>query len=149
MSKTNFYNAPVEKFMKREFTLVTKNSPIRELAKIVSETGHVWVTESKDSRKVVGVVTEKDFLDVVSPLPKKDHVVSMIKTKSLCHTKLEKAEDIMSEDVIKCQPGTTMEEVLHIMTSHRIRRIMVVEAGEIVGEISVHIIMNAYFPAFV
>ena len=131
--------------MNRDPPLVERNTPICEVAKIVSKENHAWVVEGKDSRKLVGVITETDLLDIVSPLPSRSYTIGVIRPRSLHHTELEKAEDIMAKPVIRCHPETTIEEALSLMTSHRLRRLAVTENDEILGELSLNIMINAYF----
>lgn len=145
MPKTSCYNTPTEKLMNRDPPLVERNTPICEVAKMVSKENHAWVVEGKDSKKLVGVITETDLLDIVSPLPSRSYTIGVISPRSLHHTELEKAEDIMAKPVIRCHPETTIEEALSLMTSHRLRRLAVTENDEILGELSLNIMIDAYF----
>jgi CBS domain-containing protein len=146
MPETGFYDIPVAEIMNRNPPLVEKDASIHAVAKKVSmKRRHVWVVEGKDSRKLVGVITEKDLLDVISPLPKKCYAIGVIRPRSLRHTELEKAEDIMAKPVIKCCLKTTVEEALRLMMSHKIRRLAVTENDEILGELSLTNVIHAYF----
>jgi len=146
MSETSFYNTPIEKVMNRNPPLVEKNASIHAVAKkITMKKRHVWVVERKDSRKIVGLITEKDLLEIVSPLPSRSYTVGIIRPKSLHHTEFEKAEDIMAKPVIKCHPKTTMEEALRLMANHRVRRLAVTENDEIIGELSLTNVIHIYF----
>jgi CBS domain-containing protein len=51
----------------------------------------------------------------------------------------------MTMPVIKCHPLTTVEEALNIMAGHRVRRLAVTENGEIIGEVSLNIMISTYF----
>ena len=146
MLEAGFYNTPVEEIMNANPPLVERSASIYAVAKKVGmKRRHVWVVEEKDSRKLVGVITEKDLLDVVSPLPHKSYTVGVISPRSLRHTEFEKAEDIMAKPVLKCHPQTTMEEALHLMTGHKVRRLAVAEDDEILGELSLTNVIHAYF----
>jgi len=146
MPEAGFYDAPVEKIMNSNPPLIEKSASIYAVAKKVGmKRRHVWVVEEKDSRKLVGVITEKDLLDVVSPLPHKSYTVGVISPRSLRHTEFEKAEDIMVKPVLKCHPQTTMEEALHLMTGHGVRRLAVAEDDEILGELCLTNVIHAYF----
>jgi CBS domain-containing protein len=94
---------------------------------------------------MVGVITEKDLLDIVSSLPLKSYTIGVIRPKSLQHTEFETMGDLMTKPVIKCHPTTTLEEVLRLMTKHRIRRLAVTENDEIIGELSLRIVTSIYF----
>lgn len=146
ISETSFYNIPVAEIMNCNPPLIEKNASLHAVAKKVSmKRRHVWVVEEKDSRKIVGVITEKDLLDIISPLPKKGYTVAVIRPRSLRHTEFEKAEDVMAEPVIKCHPEATVEEALHLMTSHRVRRLAVTENDEIIGELCLTNVIHTYF----
>lgn len=145
MSETRFHNILVEKVMNRVPPLVEQEAPIGGVAEIVCQENHVWVVERKDSRKMVGVITEKDLLDIVSPLPLKSYTIGIIRPKSLHHIEFETAGDIMTKPVIKCHATATLEEALRLMTKHRIRRLAVTENDEIIGELSLKIVISTYF----
>jgi len=145
MSETRFHNILVEKVMNRAPPLIEREAPIGEVAKIVCQENHVWVVERKDSKKMVGVITEKDLLDIVSPLPLKSYTIGVIRPRSLHHAEFEKAGDIMTKPVIKCHPTAALEEALRLMTKHRIRRLAVTENDEIIGELSLKIVISTYF----
>jgi len=145
MPETSCYNTPTEEVMNRDPPLVERSTPIEEVARIVSKETHAWVVEGKDSKKLVGAITETDLLDIVSPLPSKSYAIGVISPRSLRHTEFEKAEDIMAKPVIKCNPKATIEEALSLMTSHRVRRLAVAENDEILGELSLNIVINTCF----
>jgi CBS domain-containing protein len=145
MSETSFYDISVEEIMNRNPPLIEQSASICEVAKIVVKESHAWVIERKDSRKIVGFITEKDLLDIVSPLPSRSYTVGVIRPKSLRHTEFEKAEEIMAKPVIKCHPKATIEEALHLMANHRVRRLAVTENDEIIGELSLNIVISIYF----
>ena len=144
-SQASFHDITVEEIMNRNPPLVEKDASIREIVPKVCQERHVWVVEGKDSRKIVGIITEKDLLDVVSPLPLKSYTVGVITPKSVHHTEFDTAGDIMAKPVVKCHPKTTMEEALHLMAKHRVRRLAVTENDEIMGELSLHIVITTYF----
>jgi len=146
MSETSFYDISVEEIMNRNPPLIEKSASIYAVAKKVGmKRRHVWVVEGEDSKKLVGVITEKDLLDIISPLPSKCYAIGVIRPRSLHHTEFEKAGDIMAKPVIKCRPQTTMEEALRLMVRHRVRRLAVTENDEILGELSLTNVIHAYF----
>ena len=143
--EADFYDIPVEKVMNCNPPLIEEDASIREVAQKVCTATHVWVVEGKESRKIIGMITEKDLLDVVSPLPLKSYTVGVIMPKSLYHTEFKKAGDIMTELVSECHPKKTIEEALRLMAKHRVRRLAVTENGEIVGELTLNILIAVYF----
>jgi len=146
MISGDFYELPVKEIMDNNPPLITRMASIRTVAKkVCQKRRHVWVVEQKDSRKLVGVITEKDLLDIVSPISRKTHIVGMMNPMSLRHGELYNAEDIMAKPVRKCSPDTTIEEVLLLMKDCRIRRLAITEGEEIVGELSLSAVIKAYF----
>jgi len=146
MSEVSFYDILIEEIMNCNPPLIEKDASIYAVArKVGMKRRHVWVVEGKDSKKLVGVITEKDLLDIVSPLPLRSYTIGVIRPKSLQHTEFEKAEDIMAKPVIKCHPKMTIEEALHLMVNHRIRRLAVTENDEIIGELSLTNVLHTYF----
>jgi len=143
----SFYDTLVEEVMNRNPPLIDKSSSVHEVAGIVCKESHVWVVEGEDSRKIVGFISEKDLLEIISPLPKKSYTIGVIRPKSLRHTEFDKAEDIMTRPVIKCHLQTTAEKALTLMADHRVRRLAVTENGEIIGEVSLNIMISTYFKA--
>lgn len=49
---------------------------------------------------------------------------------------LEVAE-LMTPDVTTCGPDDRLDDVMHVMTAHRVRHLPVVEAGAVVGIVSI------------
>lgn len=146
MPEAGFYDISVGKIMNSNPPLIGKSASIYAAAnKVCMKRRHVWVVEGKDSRKLVGVITEKDLLDVISPLPLRSYTIGLIRPKSLHHTEFEKAEDIMAKPVIRCHPQTTVEEALRLMGRHGVRRLAVTENDEILGELSLTNVIHAYF----
>ncbi len=146
MPEAGFYNISVAKIMNSNPPLIEKSASMYAVAKKVGmKRRHVWVVEGKDSRKLVGVITEKDLLDVISPLPHRSYAIAVIRPKSLHHTEFEKAEDIMAKPVIRCHPQTMIEEALQLMVRHGVRRLAVTENDEILGELSLTNVIHAYF----
>lgn len=52
------------------------------------------------------------------------------------HPGSSKVEDIMSHDLITVSPDTTSKEAAKLMADHQIRRLPVVENGELIGIVS-------------
>ncbi|MDR9854600.1 CBS domain-containing protein [Paenibacillus sp. VCA1] len=72
-----------------------------------------------EGKKIMGMITDRDIvLKCVAAGKDPDSVH--------CH-------DCMTKDVITCSPDTDAHECARLMADHQIRRIPVVENGEIVG----------------
>lgn len=122
--------------------MIEKNANIEEVLSILTARDHVWIVEEKGSKKLCGVITESDVLRLIAPprLPK--YVFGKKYSVSLQHGTAKKAEDVMHRQLIKCSPEDKIGEVLTRMVNSGLRRLPVVEGDEIVGEITVHYILQ-------
>jgi len=65
-----FYEIPAEDIMDERISdlpLIEKDASIGCVISILTGSDHVWVVESKGSKRLVGIITEHDILDIVSP----------------------------------------------------------------------------------
>ncbi|SOC06242.1 CBS domain-containing protein [Ureibacillus xyleni] len=108
----------VSQIMTTNIQVCTPHDSLTTAAKIMRDIdcGSVPVCEGK---QVVGIITDRDIvLNCVAD--GKDS------NKVHCH-------DAMTTEVITCDSNTDIHECARIMAQHQIRRIPVVENGEIVG----------------
>ena len=77
---------------------------------------------------LLGIISERDYTRKV-----------VLKGKS---SKQTAVRDIISTSVITVTPLDTVEECMRLMTEHRIRHLPVVEAGKVVGVISIGDLVN-------
>ena len=81
--------------------------------------------------KVVGIITERDFLERV------------VRSGKVGKKKL-KVKDIMSKNIVSITPEALLEDAAALMTRHKIKRLPVVKNGRLVGIITASdIIANA------
>ena len=125
-----------------DLPLIDKNASIEEVLSVLTARDHVWVVEGKGSRKLCGVITESDVLHLIAPprLPK--YVFGRKYGISLQHGTARKAEDIMHRQLIKCTLNDKIGDVLRRMVNAGLRRLPVVENDEIVGEVTVHYLLQ-------
>lgn len=76
-----------------------------------------------DGGNPVGIVTERDYLREVAVKGRTSHDTAV--------------RTIMSHDVIVVEPLRSVEDCMAIMTARRIRHLPVVDAGHLVGLISI------------
>jgi CBS domain-containing protein len=143
-SLSEFYKLPVKKVMEWEVPVIEKSAPIGDLAKILRSKHHVWVVDEPGSKKLVGIITEKEFLEVMSPLPARSWVVGVIKPRSFYHAKFENAGDLMVKHLVICNPNQSIEEVLTLMSHHKLRRLAVIEGDKLIGEVTLSALISAY-----
>lgn len=108
--------------MSRNPSCVTPQTGLEEAAKLMKteNIGIVPVVDSKDSKKLVGVVTDRDIaIRVVAE--GRDSA-----TTSVGH--------IMSANVKTCRPDDSVDDVMDIMGKEQVRRVPIVdERGALVG----------------
>lgn len=142
-----FHEIPAKDIMNKrveDLPLVEKDASIDRVLSILTVSDHVWVVESKESRKLVGIITEHDILNIFSPT-KKVLYFGLPDKKHLHYEIFEKAEQIMSRNPVRCEPDEKVEDALNKMVFHRIRRVPVVENDEIIGEITLHHLIGKFY----
>ena len=78
---------------------------------------------------IAGIITERDFLHNVNKHPDTWETV--------------RVGDVMITKVVTASIDDTLEEVMSVMTRHRVRHIPVVDGGNVVGMLSIGDIINA------
>ncbi|RZN36676.1 MAG: CBS domain-containing protein [Methanosarcinales archaeon] len=142
-----FHEIPAKDIMGKrgdDLPLIEEDASIDSVLSILAERDHVWVVESKGCRKLVGIITEHDILNIFSPA-KKVLYFGLPDKRSLHYETFEKAEQIMSENPIKCEPDDKVEDALNSMVCNRITKVPVVENDEIIGEITLHHLIGKFY----
>jgi len=121
----------------RDIPIIDKDADLIDVLSVLNVSDHVWVVESKGSKKLVGIITEYDVLHILSPR-KRIPSVGVPDKRSLPYSSFEEASHLMSRDPIKCEPNEKVGNILDKMMTHRIRRMPVVGNDEIIGEITLH-----------
>ena len=99
------------------------------------DTGIVPIVERKGSRKVVGVVTDRDLcIGVIAEKP--------IGTEGLSHANIP-IENCMTRQVVSCNSDDDLDKVLHLMQENQVRRVLVIDGEDtILGVVSMADLMN-------
>ena len=101
---------------------ITPDVTVRDLLALLAEHNIGAVIVSGDGKAVDGIVSERD---VVRKLNGHDEVLDAT------------VEQIMTAVVQTCEPGYDVDELMAVMTEHRIRHVPVVEDGRLVGVVSI------------
>jgi CBS domain-containing protein len=105
----------VKEVMTADPACCTANTSLQEVAKMMvdHDCGCIPVVDSEDSRKPVGMITDRDIT---------------IRTVAEGKNPLDlTAGDAMTSDVTTVTPETSLEECCNLMESNQIRRIAVVD----------------------
>lgn len=106
---------------RRVLEIAADASVLEAVERMVEENvGSLLVTEGGD---VTGIVTERDYLRRVAVEGRTDKETPI--------------REIMSSPVIVVTPETSIDECMALMTNKRIRHLPVVDAGELVGIVSI------------
>lgn len=147
MGELEFGKVVVSEVMNPDPPVIEKTTSLCKVARILRRHSHVWVVEEKEPgvRTLLGIVTEKDFLELLNPLPDKMYATGMFRPKSLYHGDMSSAQDFMVSPVISCSPQSTVADALEKLWERRIRHIAVAEDNRLVGELSMKGIIAAYY----
>lgn len=105
----------VSEIMTRDPATCTADTPLAEVARLMVDCncGEIPIVESKESGKIVGVVTDRDIV---------------CRTIAKDINPLEKtAGDVMSKSPYSVHPDDDLQECIDIMEEHQVRRVPVVE----------------------
>ena len=108
-----------------EVIAVSQHERIIEAASLMCEhsIGCLVVAASSDDETMVGVISERDILGWIS--------------NATSETYFQTVSDIMTRDVIFCEPGTPMSERVKLMKQHHMRHMPIVRNGVATGMLSV------------
>ncbi len=149
MGELEFGKVLVSEVMNPEPPVVERTASLCKVARLLRRRSHVWVVEAKGegegNPKPLGIVTEKDFLEMLNPLPDRMYATGVFRPKSLYHGDMSTAEEFMVSPVISCGPKNTVADALELLWERRIRHLAVVDEGRLIGELSMKGIIAAYY----
>ena len=143
-----FYDLKVQDIMDKQLSdlpVVEKTANLDQVFFVLSEKNHVWVVETKETMKVVGVITEHDALSLLSPADVSAHTFSRPNLRSLQYGIESTAEEIMSKKPITVSYDDSIVNVLAKMKQYRVRRLPVVDKKHtLIGELTLHHLIYQY-----
>ncbi|ASA77256.1 HPP family protein [Thermococcus sp. 5-4] len=123
--------------------VVTADSDLLSVLKILRTRHHVWVVDSRENMKLVGVIRYIDVIDVL--LPPEAHKFKLGMTSKTMRSMLggaTKAEDVAERHVLTVEEDATVLDALMKMRKYRIQVLAVVKDGKLVGEVSLRILID-------
>lgn len=106
----------------QDVVTITPDATVRELIDLLAEHNVGALVVSVDGRTVAGIVSERD---VVRRLHEDPHVLEA------------KVSAIMTDEVHTCTAKDLLDDMMTLMTQHRIRHVPVVEGETLTGIISI------------
>lgn len=144
----DFHQLSVRELMENTWDtpFIEKNADITNVFAVLSGKNHVWVVESNETMKLVGVITEHDGLILLLPAYVSTHAFSRPDLRSLQYGLIKTAEDIMSKNPIIASCEEKVKDILERMKHYKVRRLAVVnENGILLGEITLHQLIYKYY----
>ncbi len=111
----------IQEIMTKDPATVTPGTTVRDAAKLMQreDTGILPVVESEGTKRLVGVVTDRDITIRI--------VAEQRDPQSI------QVREVASTDLVTIDPQQDMSEALRLMAQHQVRRLPVVEEGRLVG----------------
>ncbi len=106
-----------------EVVTVRPGRPITEVLEVLVEHRIGAVVVTGDDRTIDGIVSERDIVRAIASLG----------AGALRAT----ASEVMATEVATCEPDTTVERLMEVMTEQRSRHMPVLVEGELVGLVSI------------
>ena len=126
--KGNFLSAineEISSIMEEEVITLREEDSIDDAIKMMLQGNVGGFPIVSDDSKVIGIVSERDFVDLVA---------NVITGK--------KVADFMRRDVVSVKPDTTVEEAARVMVSNDFRRVPIVHEGVMIGIVTTSDIVN-------
>lgn len=146
----NYYHVIISSLLRSDYEdlpVVEENLPIDEVFRILSTRHHVWVVDSKDSMRLIGLITEKDMIDLIAPKRLSPYTIGGIDTRSILFGKIKTAGHMANKRLITASPEDTIQNVLLKMKRYRLRRLPVVKEGRLIGEITLRLLLIEFMKA--
>jgi len=146
----DFYEMNVKQLMDKrvwDLPLIEGADDVHHVLSILGGRNHIWVVKNKESKELVGVITEHDVLSILAPKHLPSYVFGIPDIKSIQHGTAKTAEDVMCHRIITCSPDDKIVDALMKMMKYKLRRLPVVEDKKIVGELTLHQLIRKYYGA--
>ena len=147
---SDFYELKVKQLMDKrvwDLPLIEEKEDVHHVLSILGGRNHIWVVKDKESKELVGVITEHDVLSILAPKHFPSYVFGMPDIRSIQHGTAKTAEDIMYHRIIDCGPDDKIIDALMKMMKYKLRRLPVIEDKKIVGELTLHQLIRKYYGA--
>jgi CBS domain-containing protein len=110
----------IETIMTTDVTTVTRHTPITRVLEIMSEHNVTGLPVVNDDMTLVGIISEKDLLALISDQGDNS----------------AKAEDFMTADIVSFDQDDDLIAICECLTNNHFRRVPIVSQGKLVGIVS-------------
>jgi len=145
----------VSELMTSPVLVVEPSASIAEAARIMLDARVSGLPVVGPDKRLVGVVTEGDFLrrGELGTTRKRSRWLEFIvsagkKAEEYVETHGRKVADVMSPEPVTISPAASLEQLIDLMTARKIKRVPVVDQGELVGIVARSDVMRAVLRAF-
>lgn len=107
----------------RDVVTVKPDDTVGQVAQILYEKSIGAALVCDPAEKIIGVISERDIVRGVA------------RHQGDCMQKL--ARELMTSPVITCDPQTSIDEIMEMMTNQRIRHVPVLDGGKLAGLVSI------------
>jgi CBS domain-containing protein len=125
----------VSEIMSRSVITAKENARVPEVASLMKEHNVGCIIITNDDKKPVGIVTEKDLVTRVVAEITDENLVAKVLNETVELNKLV-ARDIMSSPLITVTADETINQAARKMRKHGIRRLCVMQEGNLLGIVS-------------
>ena len=126
--------------------IVTVDSPIVDVLKLLRTRHHVWVVNNKEEMKLEGVIRYLDVMCILLPPENTKTRLGNISTvfKSILGG-AEKASDVMERNVMTIDEDATVLDALTRMRRYKVQILAIVNENNILrGEISLRLLIDEF-----
>ncbi|MDT7864608.1 MAG: CBS domain-containing protein [Thermoproteota archaeon] len=123
ISQGKYSQIKVADYSSKEVFVVTPNDTMNYARKIMLKNGISRVVVINEENKIVGIITLRDIASVLTKLASSGEL----------DTNLILVKNIMTKNVIKVNPNTSVKEAALLMIKNKIGSVVVEEDGEIAG----------------
>jgi CBS domain-containing protein len=118
--------------MTKEVVAVKRETPLKEVAKLMAEQGISGLPVIEEDRKVAGVITEKNFLSRMGGASSGSFmwvIAKCLKGKACVAIPIraKKAEEIMTFPVFTVREDATLRDIIDLFNKKKINRVPVVD----------------------
>jgi len=143
----------VSEFMTRDVITCNENQTLADASKLMSEKGFSVMPIVDGSQKLVGMVTESDFVGKETNVP---HALVSIKRlfgqdfhfgdveEIYAKAKTKKLSEVMSKNLKTVTPTTSLSNVINLMITKNLKRLPVVDGEKLVGIITRKNLLKAF-----